>query len=108
MVDDLHAALALTCRSSIVVRAPATSANLGPGFDCLGLALDLWNEVSAVAGVPPLDTEENLIHRAARAVFEPLGATYPGFRAAVHQSHPVRSRAGQQRRGDRLRPAHRQ
>lgn len=25
------------------VRIPATSANLGPGFDCLGLALDLWN-----------------------------------------------------------------
>ena len=28
----------------ITVRVPATSANLGPGFDCLGLALDLWNE----------------------------------------------------------------
>lgn len=27
------------------LRAPATSANLGPGFDCVGLALDLWNEV---------------------------------------------------------------
>jgi homoserine kinase len=26
------------------VRVPATTANLGPGFDCLGLALDLWNE----------------------------------------------------------------
>ena len=30
-----------TCR----VRVPATTANIGPGFDCLGLALDLWNEV---------------------------------------------------------------
>lgn len=28
----------------ISVRIPATSANLGPGFDCVGLALDLWNE----------------------------------------------------------------
>jgi homoserine kinase len=27
------------------VRTPATSANLGPGFDCFGLALDLCNEV---------------------------------------------------------------
>jgi len=27
------------------VRVPATTANLGPGFDCLGMALDLWNEV---------------------------------------------------------------
>ncbi|MBL1194907.1 MAG: homoserine kinase [Chloroflexi bacterium] len=30
----------------VIVRVPATSANLGPGFDCLGLALDLWNETS--------------------------------------------------------------
>ncbi len=27
-----------------LIRVPATTANLGPGFDCLGLALDLWNE----------------------------------------------------------------
>jgi len=31
----------MSCR----VRVPATTANIGPGFDCLGLALDLWNEV---------------------------------------------------------------
>ncbi len=29
---------------NITVKVPATSANLGPGFDALGLALDLWNE----------------------------------------------------------------
>ena len=29
----------------IKIRVPATSANLGPGFDSLGLALDIWNEV---------------------------------------------------------------
>ncbi len=34
------------------VRVPATSANLGPGFDCLGLALDLHDEVEVVAGDP--------------------------------------------------------
>lgn len=28
------------------IRIPATSANLGPGFDCLGLAIALYNEVS--------------------------------------------------------------
>jgi homoserine kinase len=32
---------------TVTVRSPATSANLGPGFDCLGLALDLWDEYSA-------------------------------------------------------------
>jgi homoserine kinase len=31
--------------ASCRVRVPATTANLGPGFDCLGLALDLWNDV---------------------------------------------------------------
>ncbi|MCC6499131.1 MAG: homoserine kinase [Anaerolineales bacterium] len=30
----------------IQIKAPATSANLGPGFDALGLALDLWNETN--------------------------------------------------------------
>jgi homoserine kinase len=63
----------------IVVRAPATSANLGAGFDCLGMALDLWNEVEAVAGGGHSDGDENLILRAARAVFEQVGAPYPGF-----------------------------
>jgi len=31
-------------RRSITVRIPASTANLGPGFDCLGMALNLWNE----------------------------------------------------------------
>ena len=30
----------------VVVQAPATSANLGPGFDCLGLALELRDRVT--------------------------------------------------------------
>mgnify|MGYP001329748617 CR=1 FL=1 len=34
----------------VTVSVPATSANLGPGFDCLGLALELRNEVTVEAG----------------------------------------------------------
>ncbi|MEJ5202808.1 MAG: hypothetical protein WHV66_11305, partial [Anaerolineales bacterium] len=30
----------------VTVRIPATTANLGPGFDCLAMALDLWNETT--------------------------------------------------------------
>ena len=30
------------------VCAPATTANLGPGFDCAGAALDLWNELEVI------------------------------------------------------------
>ena len=33
-------------RQSVTVRVPATSANCGPGYDCLGLAVDLWTEVT--------------------------------------------------------------
>lgn len=33
-------------------RAPATTANIGPGFDCAGAALDLWNEVDIVERRP--------------------------------------------------------
>jgi homoserine kinase len=65
--------------SSIVVRAPATSANLGAGFDCLGLALDLWNEVTATPGALAHDDASNLILRAARATYSLVGAAYPGF-----------------------------
>jgi len=34
----------------VIVRAPATSANLGPGFDCAAVALDLWNELELTDG----------------------------------------------------------
>jgi homoserine kinase len=33
---------------SVRVRVPATTANLGPGFDCLGLTMNLWNEAEFV------------------------------------------------------------
>jgi homoserine kinase len=35
---------------AVRVRAPATTANLGPGFDCAGAALDLWNELEVSLG----------------------------------------------------------
>jgi homoserine kinase len=38
------------------VRAPATAANLGPGFDALALALDLWNEVEVDTEAAPAVT----------------------------------------------------
>jgi homoserine kinase len=34
----------------IGVRVPASTSNLGAGFDCLGLALDLWMEAKVVEG----------------------------------------------------------
>jgi homoserine kinase len=42
----------------IHVSAPATTANLGSGFDCAGVALDLWNELDVMRddGIRPADT----------------------------------------------------
>jgi homoserine kinase len=48
---------------SIRVRAPATTANLGPGFDCVGVALDLWNELELSEG----DGEVDVDHLGVRA-----------------------------------------
>lgn len=42
----------------VTVRVPATSANLGPGFDCFGLALDLCNQVTIDTGGKPRVTWE--------------------------------------------------
>jgi homoserine kinase len=38
----------------VLLRVPATSANLGPGFDCLGLALDLWAQFTLEARDAPM------------------------------------------------------
>jgi homoserine kinase len=47
----------------IRVRAPATTANVGPGFDCAAVALDLWNELEVVEG----DGEPDREHLGVRA-----------------------------------------
>lgn len=68
------------------VRAPATSANLGPLFDAGGVALDLWNELEVSdgegvvvtgegAGELPSD-ETNLAVRAYRLLADPAGKRF--------------------------------
>ncbi|MDP9463705.1 MAG: homoserine kinase, partial [Actinomycetota bacterium] len=37
----------------MIVRVPASSANLGPGFDTLGMALSLHAEAGVIDGAPP-------------------------------------------------------
>ena len=77
---------------TVTVRTPATSANLGPGFDSLGLALSLYDEVQAevigaglrieVAGFGERTArfgEGHLVVRAMRTAFEVLGKQPPGI-----------------------------
>ncbi len=76
------------------VRVPATSANLGPGFDVLGLALGLHNEMvfeEADRVVVTLDGEgvgrlsagaDNAVVRGARMAFEAAGRAWKGLRVS--------------------------
>lgn len=57
------------------VRAPATAANLGPGFDVAGVAFDLWNEVEIGEGNGAVD-EENLVVRAFARFASPHGRSF--------------------------------
>ncbi|WP_114855347.1 homoserine kinase [Brachybacterium sp. YJGR34] len=77
----------------VAVRVPATSANLGPGFDALGLALDLCDElrVEATTGGIEIEVEgegagevpggeEHLVVRALRRGLDHAGAPQTGLR----------------------------
>ena len=74
------------------VKVPATTANLGPGFDCMGIALDLYNYIDLeetdgglkihVEGVDNkvIETDEkNLIFKAVRKVFEKITINIKAF-----------------------------
>jgi homoserine kinase len=92
---------------SFEARVPASTANLGAGFDCLGLALDLHLRVRATvlskpgaktsarsSGVRgssdlPRDPEQNLIFRAMRHTAEREGFELPRVRVAVQNEIPV-------------------
>jgi homoserine kinase len=60
---------------SLRVRAPATAANLGPGFDAVGVALDLWNELEVGDANGPVD-ESNLAVRAFARYARPAGRSF--------------------------------
>src|SRR5260370_25903147 len=95
----------------VVVRVPATSANLGPGFDALGLALTLHDvveariipdgisiEVSGAGEESAAAGEGHLVIRAMRAAFGMLGGQPPGIGLrcvnAIPQGYGLGSSAG--------------
>lgn len=95
----------------VTVRTPATSANLGPGFDSFGLALSLHDSVTAQvtsggvtievtgAGASSADAgEQHLVIRAMRTAFAQIGAQPPGLALscvnAIPQGYGLGSSAG--------------
>lgn len=85
----------------VVVRVPASTANLGPGFDALGMALNLyaWIEMGVAAeteirlygdqldGVPV--DKSNLIYKVAQQLFEKAGVSYPELSIGMYSDIPL-------------------
>jgi homoserine kinase len=86
----------------IRVQVPATTANLGPGFDCLGMALELHNTIEMIpaprglaievcgdgAAEIPRD-EGNLVFQAARRVFQLVDFPVPGLKIRLINQIPT-------------------
>lgn len=85
----------------VSVSVPATSANLGPGYDALGLALSLRDRVTGQvvdgpdeivvtgegADSVPLD-RSHLVHRSMARAFEQMGCTVPAVRLTCENAVP--------------------
>ncbi len=84
------------------VRVPASTANLGPGFDCMGIALNLYNTADfektgsgfeieildeSSAYVPT--NENNLLYKAMDAVYRKAGERLDGVKITVKSDIPV-------------------
>lgn len=86
---------------TVEVRVPATSANLGPGFDTMGLALAVYDELEVTAtaagvsvevsgvgaGLVPTD-ESHLVVRAIRRAFDHVGVPMPGLQLRARNVIP--------------------
>ena len=82
----------------IKVKVPATTANLGAGFDTLGMALSLYNcvyfsgesncEVDCLKNTKMLRDNNNLIYKSAARLFEICGEELP-FDLKIHQTRNI-------------------
>ena len=90
--------------TTVEVRAPATTANLGPGYDCLGMALDVWNRLTVStlpAGSMPIvqvngegegelagDTD-NLTYRAMAFLYDEADTPIPPLELVCQNGIPL-------------------
>ncbi len=87
---------------TVTVRVPATTANLGPGFDTLGMALAVYDELEVTAKAEPgvvvhvhgvgegeVPTDEtNLVARAIAHTFAAVGHELPGLELVARNTIP--------------------
>ena len=85
---------------NVTVKAPATSANMGPGFDCLGIALDIWNTVIVEVGDSGFEIsgqgedelprdESNLVFQSIARVFHECDRSLPPLSVRCHNDIPT-------------------
>lgn len=89
--------------SKVKVRVPASSANIGPGFDSLGLALTLYNYIEAEETKSGLEInildaqtkeflptdEKNLVYKSMKYLFDEAGCKIPGLKLTLSNEVPV-------------------
>ncbi|MQG15539.1 MAG: homoserine kinase [SAR202 cluster bacterium] len=88
--------------SKITIKTSATSANMGPGFDCMAIALDIWNTTSIdtdtkettykVVGEGseyPDDMYAKLVHRSFKLVYEEIGIESPSIKISCNNDIPA-------------------
>ena len=83
----------------VTVTVPATSANVGAGFDSLGLAVSMHNvftfeesdriQISSVDGTHVPAGSNNLVYRSARVVYDQLGIPLKGLRITQRNDIPM-------------------
>lgn len=82
----------------IEIKVPATTANIGPGFDCLGLALNLYNifyieEIENGLIIEGCDSEfqnkNNLVYTSMLKCFEKLDYSFKGVKIVIENNIPV-------------------
>lgn len=82
----------------IKIRVPATSANLGPGFDSLGIALDLYNNFSfeetdhgleIKGSLEGEEAKDNLVYISMMKTFEKIGYSPKGIKIKIESKIPI-------------------
>lgn len=88
--------------NQVTVRVPASTTNLGPGFDALGLALQRYNRLRVELSKGPVRIEvqgegeglleagaDNLVYRAMGRLYDEVGQPHPSVRIRLENSIPV-------------------
>lgn len=92
--------------TKVTLRAPATTANMGPGFDSMGMALDIFNTVSveladsfeiAITGQGEDSLSrglDNMVYRGLEAVYQETGSRPPTVHLSCHNEIPLKRGLG--------------